>query len=198
MNETIDYSLAKQKVANHLQDTKTDYSHVTGEAYARRMQSIDDVLSNDELLSRMTDIQITSDIISLLKTFERLEDSRKQESQKPEGLLPSLTENGILMYPNGEVNYNGESKTFNNPEEFREFLYSQVGFTYQKPEDAMLAHQSRQEVLDPIALSVAEKSQTAKFGDSMYSLTPTIYRTLDNLETIDTLAVPKHDNARTY
>ena len=80
------------------------------------MQSIDDVLSNDELLSRMTDIQITSDIISLLKTFERLEDSRKQESQKPEGLLPSLTENGILMYPNGEVNYNGESKTFNNPE----------------------------------------------------------------------------------
>ena len=185
MSVIFNYDVAKEKMKTHLFRKKAEYE---AGAKVQRVKSIDKVLADEKLLESFVNVQLMGDMVSILNSFNRLNESRLSNYIETNGLLSSSIDGGITIFSCGRVKIGGDDHIFTDSEEFRKYLYDSVGFTFETPEESLDNLRAGKKVVDPVARSY----------NGSYTNPPTIYRMLDYMDSIEVLPVPQRTSAKQY
>lgn len=172
MEIKFDRELANKKMIAHLSRVKQGYVQENGrvDGTLKRIENIDLILDDNNLLEKLVDIELTNNIITMTKNID---------GSCSNNLLVSCLDKKFEIKPGGTLIVDGKFVTDLCRDELRKYLYDIVGFIYQTYDEVYLKADS--EIMDPLAGRNYEKPKS-------------VYNYLDDIDAIKVYKTPRYVN----
>lgn len=174
--ENIKFSreIANKKMIAQLSKVKQAYIAANGTTNGteKRINNIDAILNDNQLLEKFVDIKLTDDILYMIQNLNG-------PVSTGNNLLAASIDRNLSVLPGGKLLVDGKYVCDFVSDEYRKFLYDVVGFIYQSYDEVCGKNDS--EVMDPLA-------------SGRFTTYDTIYSYLDNVDAIKGRKVPRYIN----